>query len=371
MQLFDTLTLDGVRKTADGYLAAEVRAARAGIQTYLGAEVDPSGKRFAPDSQVRVYRPESEVFNKDSLHSFAHRPVTLDHPPEAVTADNWRRYAVGQTGDEVVRDGEFVRVPMVLMDAAAIKAVEAGSRQLSMGYSTELKFEDGLTPQGEAYDAVQTALSMNHLAVVRRARGGPDLKIGDVEGEPDMPDNLKTVAVDGLSVSTTDQGAQAIAKLQADRDAARTEATEAKDEHAKALAAKDADLAKKDAEIDDLKAKVLDAAAMDAAVQKRADLIDRARKVAPKVETKGLTDAEIRKAVVTAVRGADAVKDKSDAYIDAAFDLLADAKPKNPLTSAIEHSQQQDSGDPEVQRGAAYDAYLDGLNNTQPAKKEA
>nr|WP_274425516.1 DUF2213 domain-containing protein [Chelativorans sp. YIM 93263] len=87
---------------------------------------------------MRVYRPGTEVFSTDSFNTYAHRPVTLDHPDQVVTADNWKDYAIGQTGGDVVRDGEFVRVPLVLMGSKAIDAVENGKRELSMGYSAEL-----------------------------------------------------------------------------------------------------------------------------------------------------------------------------------------------------------------------------------------
>src|SRR5690606_31354603 len=114
MQLFDTVTLDGLRRTQDGYLVADAKVARTGIQIYTGREVDPENKHGLRDkATVRVYRPEEEVFAQDAMHSFAYRPVTDDHPTEMVTADNWKALAVGQTGGEVARDGEFVRVPLV------------------------------------------------------------------------------------------------------------------------------------------------------------------------------------------------------------------------------------------------------------------
>lgn len=175
MMLYDTLALDGVRRTADGYLAAFARIARTGIQEYKGSEVG------RPDMKtVRIYRPPNEVFAPDALKSFAHRPVTLTHPTTPVTAKNWKRYAGGQTGAEVVRDGEFVRVPMVMMDQRLIDAYEKrGVKELSMGYSTELLWDAGTTPDGQAYDAVQTEIRGNHLAVVPVARGGDQLRIGD------------------------------------------------------------------------------------------------------------------------------------------------------------------------------------------------
>jgi len=175
MILFDTFALDGVRRTADGYLAAFARVARTGIQEYKGSELG------RPDlGVVRVYRPPEEVFHSDALKSFAHRPVTLKHPRVPVTAKNWKRYAGGQTGEAVVRDGEFVRVPMVMMDQQLIDAYEKdGVKELSMGYSTDLQWRTGMTDAGEPYDAVQTAIRGNHLAVVPLARGGDKLRIGD------------------------------------------------------------------------------------------------------------------------------------------------------------------------------------------------
>jgi len=155
-------------------------------------------------------------------------------------------------------------------------------------------------------------------------RGASPIHAADRK-DPDMPDTLRTVMVDGLSVSTTDQGAQAIEKLTKERDDARKATADAQTTHQTALAAKDADLAKKDAEIDDLKGKVLDGAALDALVAKRAGLVATAKAIAPAVKADGLSDADLRRAVVVAKVGDAAVKDRSDDYITARFDILAEA----------------------------------------------
>lgn len=197
IQFKDALFLDGLKRTRDGYLAASAKVARTGIQLYDGASV---GRPDMP--VVRVYRPEEEVFSKDAIKSYAHRPVTLGHPSVQVDASNWKEYSVGQTGEDVVRDGEVVRVPMVLMDAAAIKAVDSGVRELSMGYTAEIDFVDGVTPSGEPYDAIQKNMRMNHLAVVAEARGGSALKIGDskTKGDSAMTEFTKMV-LDGITVN--------------------------------------------------------------------------------------------------------------------------------------------------------------------------
>ncbi len=338
MFLTDRVSVSATRRTADGYLVADVKVARTGIQNYLGSEL---GRDDLP--VVRVYRPESEVFATDAMHSYAYRPVTVEHPSKMVTADTWKALAAGQTGGEVVRDGEFVRVPLVLMDAAAIKAYQAGKRELSMGYTAEIVFEDGVTPDGEAYDAIQTNLRMNHLALVDRARGGEQLRIGDrrTPGGKDRADNLppkeipmsnmKTVLVDGLSVETTDAGAQAITKLQAQVKDGQTALADAQAAHATTIAAKDAEIARKDAEIDNLKGKVLTDADIDARVKARGDLIADAKLVAPNVDFTGKADGDIRRAAVVAVLGDAAIAGKPDAYVQARFDIAVEDAKKDPV----------------------------------------
>lgn len=348
MKFSDAVSVSGVRRTDDGYLVAVARVARTGLQDYLGTEVDPDNEHGLRDKPiVRIYRPEASVFHQDAMRSYAYRPMTNGHPGgDGVSSKNWKDVAVGNTGGEVVRDGQFVSVPLVLMDAAAIEDYESGKRQLSMGYSAEIVFQDGKTPEGEAYDAYLGPMRMNHLSLEHRARGGDELRIGDQravdasrtpranpEGGHDMADTRK-ILVDGLSIETTEQGAQVIEKLQRQlTDAATTSKTLA-DAHTAALAAKDTELAKKDAELDGLKAKVLTDAQIDARVKARADLIGHAKSIVD-ADYNGKSEIEIRKACVVAKLGDAAVKDKSDAYIEARFDVLLDEAAKDPVRTAL------------------------------------
>ena len=319
--------LQGTRKTKDGYLVAEVRCARVGIQDYAGSELDK------PEvDRIRVLRPDDEVFSKDSLHSYAFKPATNDHPAQPVTADNWKDHAIGNVGGEIVPDGEFVKVPLVLMDAQAISDVESGKRQISMGYTMQLDFTPGKSDKHGAYDAVMRNLRMNHLAIVDRGRAGPHVRIGD--GWTDQPTkkpnindgnkpmDVRKIIVDGLTVETTDAGAQAVEKLQGVITTLKDAATTAQAEHDKALATKDAELAKKDKEITDLKAQVLDGAALDKLVADRSALVSKASKLVKDANFAGKSESEIKTATVAAVKGADFAADKSEAYINAAFDLL-------------------------------------------------
>lgn len=131
--------------------------------------------------------------------------------------------------------------------------------------------------------------------------------------------DTKQVVVDGLTVETTAQGAQAIEKLQGQlRDSAAT--------HAAAIAAKDAALGKAEGERDAALAKVLTDAQIDERVSARADLIAKAKSVHD-ADFTGKTDADIRRTVVQAKVGDAAVTGKSDDYVAARFDALLNTDP--------------------------------------------
>ena len=375
MKFTDASPIAGTRRTADGYLVAEAKVARTGIQLYAGREVG------RPElSVVRVYRPAEEVFHRDSVSSFSHAPVTVDHPAEMVTDANWKDLAVGETSGEVLRDGERLRIPLIVKDSSAISKIESGKRELSAGYTCDLAFEAGETPNGEAYDAVQRNIRANHVAIVAKGRAGAECRIGDAEPEHwgaapiynvdskdgHMSDKLATVVLGDKAVQVADAAAPIIENF---KTAFADEKAKLITDHAAQLAAKDADLAKKDAELDALKAKVLSDADLDARVQARADLIATAKMIAGDVQVVGMPDAEIRKAVVVAKLGDAAIKDKAEAYIDARFDILAeDARKADPLRQAIQSQDRQtvtvnDNGQ------SAYEARLrDAWKQATPAR---
>jgi hypothetical protein len=354
MQFIDTVVLDGVRKTRDGYLVASAKTARTGIQIYSGRDIDPDNKHGLRDrAEVRVYRSPDEVFHKDAMASMAHRPVTVDHPAEMVDATNWRKHSVGITGDEVARDGDFVRVPLTLMDQQAIDAYEAGKRELSWGYTCDIDFTDGVTPEGEAFDAAQRTIRANHLATCRNARGGPDLRLGD-QTPKETPMATKTITFDGVPIEVTDAGEAAIVKLQGQLATLAT----AKDEADKSVAELTTAGATKDAEITTLKkavedAKVTPAQMRDAAKAYARTLTD-AKLLAPAV-TLGdeLDEAAIKRAVVSSKLG-DAAKGWTDAQVDVSFNTLA---------AGLTDEQRQASPDP------LRDAIAQGGGNLQDGDK--
>ncbi|MBO9710564.1 MAG: DUF2213 domain-containing protein [Caulobacter sp.] len=333
MRVVDTVALDeeSVRITADGYLVADARIARTGIQTYLASELGM--KDAQPGQVIRVLRSADEVFDKASMASIAWRPLTNDHPKDMVTAKTWRRDAIGQLGDAVKRetaqDGEYIRVPLTMMDGDAISQYRAGKRELSVGYTCDVDWTPGVTDGGEAYDARQTNIRANHLALVHRGRAGSACRIGDSwphrddDAHPvkDKSMTLKTILVDSLQVETTDAGEAAIKKLLGDNAALKDAAAKADAAHALAIKAKDEQIAKLDAEVATLKGQVLTGDALDKAIAARGKLIGDAKKIAGEaLVTDGKSDAEIKKAAVLAKLG-DTYAGRDATFFDHAFEI--------------------------------------------------
>lgn len=364
---YDRAEISGpARITKDGYFVADALVARANnIQEYYARELGLTDRK--PNDVVRVFRPEAEVFHKDALSSLAHRPITLDHPSNPVQSTNWKALAVGDVGDEVVRDGEFVRVPIKIMDAAAIDSVRTNRREFSLGYVAEMVPQTGVH-DGQPYDFVAKNFRYNHLAAVSAARGGAELRIidersltpplekpamkiriGDAEVDATNGEAVR-IAVDALNVKLAD-GVNALKAAQ-DKNVADAAAIVAKD-----------------AEIEDLKAKLADAAITPA---KLADAAKAYADVQAKAKALGVTfaadadTAAIKKAVVD-----DKMGDKAKAYtvdqIDIAFDVLAkDAAPADPLRDALRDGVPALTNDAQKE-DAAYQRMVDRLTGKKTA----
>lgn len=319
--LHDRAIIDGAaRITRDGYLVADALVARAdNVQEYTAGEIGLTDR--AATDRVRLFRPASEVFARDSLASLAHRPITLDHPASDVTAANWRALAVGDVGGEVVRDGEFVRVPIKVMDSAAIASIRTTRGEFSLGYSARFDMTPGVH-DGQSYDGTMRDLRFNHLAAVPVARGGPELRIVD-ERINSGDETVKTIMFDGVPVRLDDAAAieAIITKSIAARDAAIAQvaaATKLSDEGTGKIAALEGQLA-------DAKAQ-LDPAAIEKRVADRAALTTAAKSIKTDIVTDGKSDADIRRAAVAAKLG-DAATAMNDDAIAGAFAAYASTKP--------------------------------------------
>lgn len=174
-----------ISETPEGFLICPgVAIARTGSQRYMPDEVpEDLIEGLDANAEVLVHRPESEVFSPRALASFEGKPLTIDHPAEDVTPENWKELAVGHIQN--VRRGtpdkgqqsDLVYADIVITRADAIDAVRQGLRGLSCGYDAE-------------YEAIspgvgrQIHITGNHVALVEHGRGGARCRINDAAGRP-------------------------------------------------------------------------------------------------------------------------------------------------------------------------------------------
>lgn len=327
---FDAYTLDAdtARTTVDGYVVARAKAARTGIQQYLGYELCMGDA----EAVYNVYRPKEAVMDRAFLESFAFKPVTDDHPSEPVTADNWRDLALGLVGD-VVPDGEWIMPSMMLTDSALIRKVKAGKVEISVGYDAEIKQQDGVTADGVAYQFIQIPKRVNHIAIVDKARAGKEASF------PVIADCVRDAVKQeyGRLSAATQEVEMSLTKIQVGDASFNV----AEDDAAKLLgviAAKDTEIGELKGEIAETAEKVLSEDQVWAKVAELLGLIDTAKKViGDSFDGKGKSPIEIKKAVVAHRFGDVAVNEAaSDAEIEGIFRVVDSAKvADNAMAKAI------------------------------------
>jgi hypothetical protein len=333
MPLFDEYQILDLQKTASGFVVSKASLARTGIQIYYAG--DPGlGGAFSdrkPGTPVRIYRPEDEVFAPEAMESYAGLPITIEHRGGFVTPDNAADLIVGWVGDAVDRSGDLVVSRVRITHRAGIAALDAGKRELSVGYDCEIDDTPGTTPNGEAYDGLQRKIRANHVALVERGRCGSSCRVNDgadcsgscapCQERKRMP---KVIDINGISIEMPDQAAQAFDSLKA----AHAKAIDEKDAELAASSARVKDLesqvAKADAKLEDAEKRAQEAEsksspkALDAAARERAALVEDAKLLAPKIDTKDLDAAGIRRESLKAAGVA--LDGKSEDYVAAAFE---------------------------------------------------
>lgn len=162
-----------IAETPEGYLLCEaVPIARTGELAYAPQETPiPAG-----EGQTIITRDAATLFEPETLASFEGKPVTLEHPPDFVTPDTWKMYAVGTVQNVRQGQGEDadkLLADLLITDARAIEAVRAKRlRELSCGYDAE--YHADAPGKGR-----QVQIRGNHVALVAQGRCGSACAIQD------------------------------------------------------------------------------------------------------------------------------------------------------------------------------------------------
>jgi hypothetical protein len=260
-----------------------------------------------------------------------------------VNGSNWRKFSVGHVGDDPRQadDGKHVAASLWIQDARTIRKIKDGDLQeLSVGYSAALDETPGTSPDGEHYDAKQTEIRGNHVALLRagQARGGRSVRLrldsaGDVvlSNEPEETLMKFKIRADGLDFDVEapdDNVSKALEKERIDVEKILKTAEEAKSEaDARADAAEDK-IQSLEKDLESFK---------QAELEKAVDSVKAdALKIAPSLSIQdGDTPEQIRR---NALDEAGIKTDgKDDTYVTVRFDMALEApekKEKSPVAEA-------------------------------------
>jgi hypothetical protein len=160
----DSVPIEKVEYTEEGYLIDNPVVTSVGIFDYH----NPDG------STRRELRLPENVFAEESLASYEGKPVIITHKAGRVSKENVTDEIVGTILSKGIKDGEDVRAKIIIHDIDTVK--RSGFRKLSLGYDLVLDETPGEW-NGQQYDAIQTEIAINHLAVVREARAGDQARL--------------------------------------------------------------------------------------------------------------------------------------------------------------------------------------------------
>lgn len=355
---------DKIEKYIDpitGFLHVKGVIARSGIQFYYGMELPFEG--LDPVEKYAVLRDPSEVSDEDSIKSFINTPITDEHPPTLVTADNYKNYAKGSVSviNVVVEDETMLQTDITIYDAGLIEKSQSGKVKISAGYLCDYVEEAG-EYKGVPYQFKQVKIRGNHVAIVDSPRCGDTCKMA-IDSNDNITDEntknggiMKKIVINGVEYEVPEEVAAEFERLMAEEN----KEGEGSNGSSSTVIENGDEMEKLKAENDMLKSKLAsqsnDSGKIAAEVAKRAELIGTAKSIGVEVLA---TDSEtaIKAKVLKEKRGMDTA-DKSEAYISAAFDMLMsdqDAAKVSHQKIANDSKDQKPAGDSwEEMKGKEY-----------------
>ena len=323
-------------RTPQGFLRVKAKLTKTGVFTY---------------DQHREYRPDTEVFRADSLASLKGAPVTDLHPSESgaeafLTAANAKTHMVGLT-ESIERDGDYLKGSLIIFHEDIIKAIERGERkEISLGYQCQLDRTPGEI-NGESYDAVQTNIVVNHVALGPKGwgRAGPDCAIHtDSNTTITGPIMSETIRLDGVDVALN------IANI--------TNLFSEKQRQYQELAGRFDALSQELEKTQAAKAELEDPKVVEAKVQSRLKLVEQCRSLlGPDFRPDGKTDDEFKLELIKHFSPDLDLSSKDQSYLDGMFEAICGLKAQR--NDSLANTQKAIHYDSQSQANRAYEKWVE------------
>ena len=208
-------------ETDDGFLRCRTRVLRCCIMPYALSELkesDDPPPEGTPDPVMMLVAMDS-MTDPDSLRSLEGVPVvTWDH--NWVMPENAQLVSKGGTAGAPMVVGPFLEIDVLATEPQAIQDIkEKKIGEISAAYYAKTIYESG-EYDGQHYDAKQTKIRYNHIAVIPEGMGraGQEVRILNKKlekGEESIMADDKKVRVklrNGKFINTDEEGAAVVAE---------------------------------------------------------------------------------------------------------------------------------------------------------------
>ena len=348
MLRYDKALITDVSETAEGYLnVTACPITRPGVFPYRRDDGTVTMEAKLPD----------ELFSDKTIQSANAKPITNDHPSEPVTVANYQKYAKGMTHTDAAVKNNKLSISFTVTDSKTIELVNAGKKELSIGFTADVKKETG-SYLGQKYDSVQRNMEINHIAIVDQGRAGPSVAIrGDsaafmidssdknkqggnnmsqvrIDNKDYEVDSVVKARIDALEAQVTAANVQAgeVDKITGERDGLKTQVVTLEKELAEE------------------KAKIPTGDALDQMVADRMALASKATTfLGDSFDMTGKSDREVKEAVIQSVNKDFKGDGKSDDYVNAFFDSVTATSTNSGFTQGAAFSR-SDASDKKTEK---------------------
>lgn len=355
----EPIDLNKVNRTSEGFLKLNAVPARTGDYEYLAWEVSELFPLANFNDVLIGHITEAEM--KKALDSFKGAIVTNDHPWPFVGIENIRDVQVGHMGDSVKLENGLVKQAAYITNSSTIVEIETGKQELSIGYIANLTKNDNPS-QGDPHFFIED-IQINHVAVVAEGRGGEDVRLnhsktGSSDASPlffgswrvcnqkplaNKEKPMPKVMIHGVSFEVEQQVADALAaeqgKQNAELDDLKTQVANEKSARETVEAERDALQAKND----ELKTHSTPEA-LQQAIDDELGFAEKVKQVNSNYDHKiGCDRVQVMRDELQNAHPDEDLGDKSDAYIEARFDILLNSKSSQPGAGPVEKAVQHSS----------------------------
>lgn len=152
----DSLPIKNWEITPEGYMKLWIAIATANKDLIYENNDGTTRKEFIS---------KENLLNKDSINSAIGKHLTHNHPPQAITSNNWREFSIGSALQEYAEDGDNLLIASMIYDQKIIDKIKSGQyKYVSAGYSAQKQAinQDGKIEQKQRVYNHFAILDENH-----------------------------------------------------------------------------------------------------------------------------------------------------------------------------------------------------------------